>query len=99
MKLFVYFCAGFIWEVLITSYHHCLISHKNFIASFLAMIITIVSLLVISNLTKEIITATTGTWNIYAHVLIFALGKGIGAFLSLTLWSKRGIDKKEPREE
>ena len=88
LKALVYLLAGFSWEVLITSYHRCVIEEKNAIASLLAMTITCVSLLIVSNLTKEIILSETGL-AVYAYVFVFALGKGAGAFTSLSWWSKK----------
>jgi len=81
--------AGFIQEVLITSYHRSVIAEKNVQASMLASSITIVSLLVIAGIIKKIFDPSSGLFSVL-YVFVFATGKGLGAYGSLSWWSKKG---------
>jgi hypothetical protein len=86
----LYFLAGFIQEVLITSYHRCVYSERNLLASILAALITVVSLLVITGILQKIFDPLTGALT-YLYVVVFAGGKGLGAYGSLSWWSKKAI--------
>lgn len=86
-KILLYAFMGLLWEILITSYHRSVISQKNLLASLFAVIITFVSLSVISDITKQIISCDN--YHVYIYILVFALAKGIGAYLSLNWWSKK----------
>lgn len=92
MTIFIYcliYClAGFIQEVLITSYHRCVMAERNVLASFLAMLITIVSLGVVAGIIKKIIDPSVGLLT-YLYIIVFAGGKGLGAYNSLIWWTKR----------
>lgn len=90
LVVFLYLITGFIWEMLITSYHHCVIARRKILVSLLAVVITLISLLVVSSITKEIIVAKG--WLVYLYILVFAIGKGFGAYMSLTWWINK--DKK-----
>ena len=85
----LYFFAGFLQEVLITSYHRCVYSERNALAAILAALITVVSLLVITGILHKILDPATGLLT-YIYVLIFAGGKGTGAYGSLSWWSQKG---------
>jgi len=83
----LYILAGFVQEVLITSYHRSVIAEKNALAACLSSSITILSLLVITGILKKILDPTTGYW-VFLYVIVFAAGKGLGGYCSLTWWSK-----------
>lgn len=83
----IYFLAGLSQEVLITSYHRCVYTERNFLASCLAALITIVSLLVFAEILKKIFSPLP-TLLTYFYVVIFAAGKGFGAYGSLSWWSR-----------
>ena len=84
----LYALAGFLQEVLITSYHRCVISHRNLLASGLTASITILSLLVVTGIIKKILDPAIGALSLI-YVLVFALGKALGAYGSLSWWSKK----------
>lgn len=84
----LYWAAGFLQEVLITSYHRCVMAEKNLLASFLTSLITIVSIGVVAGIIKKILDPTVGLLSLF-YILIFAAGKGSGAYLSLTWWTKK----------
>jgi hypothetical protein len=90
---FLYFLAGLVQEVLITSYHRCVYSQRNILASILTILITVLSLLVIAGIIHKIIDPAAGLLS-YLYVLIFASGKGVGAYGSLTWWTKSGKCEK-----
>ena len=74
--------AGFIQEILVTSYHRAVTTNKIATASILTMIVGILSILVIAEVTRKIFDPSFGFLS-YIFVLVFASGKGIGAYLSL----------------
>lgn len=86
----LYILAGFIQEVLITSYHRSVIAERNVLAAGLSSCITVLSLLVITGIIRKILDPATGYW-IFLYVLVFATGKGLGGYCSLTWWSKKAL--------
>lgn len=67
-------------------------AERNILASFLAMLITVVSLGVVAGIIQKIINPAVGMLT-YLYILIFAAGKGMGAYGSLSWWTKRKPEK------
>ena len=84
----LYALAGFVQEVLITSYHRAVISQRNLLACGLTASITILSLLVVTGIIRKILDPTIGILS-FIYVIVFALGKAVGAYGSLSWWSKK----------
>jgi hypothetical protein len=85
----LYAAAGFFMEVLITSYHRSVIAERNLMASLLATTITTVGLLVVTGIIKEILDPAGDRAASVSYVFIYAIAKGIGAYCSLSWWTKR----------
>lgn len=86
-NLLVYICAGFIQEALITSYHRSVITERNLLASLLASTITLLTLLAVTGIIRDMLNPVAG-YSVYLYAVVFAFGKGIGAYTSLSWWSK-----------
>lgn len=81
--IFILFLAGFIQEILITSYHKALIEDRRLTASSLTAIVAVIGLIVIS----EIFKLVQNNHSIYGFLLIggYALGKFCGAYARLSI--------------
>lgn len=81
-----YLLAGLILEVMVVIYHRSVASHHKLLASIMATLITATSLLLIAQITHQIISS--GAYSML-YVLIYSIGKGIGAYATLSWWERR----------
>jgi len=81
----IFLVAGFIQESLFCFYHRAREDNRILISSALSGITTIITLLVISKIIYQM--SNTGFWFL-GYVVVFAVGKCIGTYTSLTLWNK-----------
>lgn len=93
IELLLYFTAGLIQEIFVTSWHRAIAYKWKLTAAILTALISAVSLLVISGILVTI-TASHG-WITYAYVASFCLGKGCGAYASLSFWDAKFGDLDE----
>jgi len=82
LYLLAFFVAGFVQEILITTYHRAVMTNRVLAATILTMLIAVLGLLVMAEVTRKIFDPTFGMIS-YLFVIIFAAGKGCGAYLSL----------------
>lgn len=87
-----YLLAGFLSEACICFYHRARENNRFILSSVLCSIITIISIMVMSRITYSVITSPSGHFALI-YVFIFALGKGLGTFISLTVWDRLFPDK------
>lgn len=87
LYLLLFFLAGFIQEIFLTSYHRAIATNRIIVASILTSLIAILSLLVVTEVTRKIFDPSMGFYSLM-FVFIFAGGKGLGAYLSLKRWQK-----------
>lgn len=93
LYLSLFFLAGFIQEILITTYHRAVATNRVAAATLLTITITILVLLVMAEITRKIFDPSFGIIS-YLFVVIFALGKGFGCYISL-----RKLSKLWPRDD
>lgn len=96
LQYIAYAVAGFLQEVMIVAYHRAINCERKLLASVLTVTITMVSLLVVAQVTHQIIV-DTGLLSLLGAA-IFAVGKGVGAFLTISWWGREGarVDAKTP---
>jgi len=85
LQCLLYALAGCLQEVMITIYHRSINCDRKLLACSMTTLITIVSLLVVTQVTKQILASG---WLSLWLVLVFALGKGFGSFITLSWWGK-----------
>lgn len=81
-----YLLAGLVLEVMVVIYHRGVAANHKILASVMATLITATSLLLMAQITHQIITS--GTYSLL-YVLIYSIGKGIGAYGTLSWWGRR----------
>lgn len=86
LQCFLYAILGFLQEVFIVVYHRATSSNRKILASIMTMLITTMSLMVVAHITHQILSF--GGMASLFYVIIFACGKGIGAYTTLTWWAK-----------
>jgi len=78
-----YLLAGLILEVMVVIYHRGVVNNHKLLVAIMATLITATSLLLIAQITHQIITS--GAYSML-YVLIYSIGKGIGAYGTLSWW-------------
>ena len=81
-----YLLVGLIMEVMVVIYHRGVASNHKILASVMATLITATGLLLTAQITHQIITS--GNYSL-VYVLIYSIGKGIGAYGTLSWWGRR----------
>jgi hypothetical protein len=87
----IYALIGFIQEVLVIVYHRATYSGQKILASITTSLMTAVSLLVMVHITQQILASGPLS---FLLVLVFALGKGVGAYTTLSWWDRFGVVPK-----
>jgi hypothetical protein len=86
-----YLLIGLIFEVMVVIYHRGVAANRKVLASVMATLITAVGLLLTAQITHQIITS--GTYSL-VYVLVYSVGKGIGAYGTLSWWGRHADHAK-----
>jgi len=84
---FLFIIAGFILESCVCVYHRARENNRIMLSAVTGGIITCIGILVISRIVYSVISGPLGHLSLI-YVFIFALGKGIGTYTSLTMWDR-----------
>ena len=79
--------TGFALESCVCIYHRARENDRIILTSVFSSLITCIGLLVISKIVYSIVNSPIGLLSL-TYVAMYALGKGIGTYTSLTLWDK-----------
>jgi len=83
----VYILAGFFQEFMVVIYQRASSCNRKLLASVMTTLITMVSLLVMARITHQIMAS--GPLSLLLAT-VFAIGKGIGAYITLGWWRHYG---------
>lgn len=83
----IYSLIGFLQEVMVIVYHRATVCGRKLLASIMTTLITAVGLLVMAHITQQILASGPLS---FLLVLVFAVGKGIGAYVTLGWWGRYG---------
>lgn len=82
IHLLGFFLAGFIQEMLVVFYQRAVATQRVMTASIVTMFMAVLSLLVFTEVTKKIFDPEMRHYSIF-FVVIYAIGRGCGAYLCL----------------
>jgi tellurite resistance protein TehA-like permease len=82
---FLFLFAGFFMESCICFYHRSRENDKFVLAAMFSGTISLTAMLVISRIIMGVVKGPLGYWSL-TYIFIFALGKSLGTYASLTLW-------------
>lgn len=97
VQYILYAVAGFLQEMMIVAYHRSINNDRRFLAACLTVAITMISLLVVAQVTHQIIV-DTGLLSLLGAA-IFGIGKGIGAYITLGWWGREVRAKLENKHK
>ena len=86
--------VGFLQEVFVVIYHRATACDRKILAAIMTMLITSMGLLVMAHITHQILAY--GGLISFIYVAIFAAGKGVGAYATISLWEKRNRSLVKP---
>ena len=81
------FTAGFIQDALVASWHRSANTYRIKSTATLSFVLTCLGLIIITDIIKKLLDPSFGSIT-YLFIVVYALGKSAGAYISLKYWHK-----------